>query len=478
MAPRKLASVLLMVCAAFLPALLRADSKVRIVRLSYVEGDVQIDRRDGRGFERAILNMPVVAGARLRTGDDARAEVEFEKGSTIRILPATTIEFTELSRRDSGQPSTSIKLQQGTAYFNLRKDDGEDFGVEVGRREIRLSKSAKFRLELQGSEAKLAVTDGKVKVAANTSTDWVAVGKKQTLILDTDDSSRDFLAKGISPHPYDEWDKQRKEYRDRYGSSSDLSYYGNFNYVAPYGYVWRPARVSAAWDPFADGAWVWYPGFGYMWVSGYTWGWAPYHYGSWLFISGYGWCWNSQGGNGNWNNAPTVWDPPRGFNPPRPPASGGGTGVVVVGRGPSPGGAGGRQPTLDTDLDRTPGGLPGRTGGPRNPPGSQDGSAVSPGRSASASGDGAGRTGPSRVPTVPSNNRIDGRDARVAGGLSGSSHSAPPTAPSAPHSSMGGGGSSNHSAPSHGGSSGSFGGSHSSGSSSHGGSQPRSNNPR
>src|SRR5262245_44683723 len=81
MLSRKFGSVRLAACAILLPMLSRADSQVRIVRLSYVDGDVQIDRRDGRGFERAILNMPVTSGVRLRTGDDARAEVEFEKGS-------------------------------------------------------------------------------------------------------------------------------------------------------------------------------------------------------------------------------------------------------------------------------------------------------------------------------------------------------------------------------------------------------------
>ena len=35
-------------------------SKVRIVRLSQVKGSVQIDRSDGRGYERAIANLPIV----------------------------------------------------------------------------------------------------------------------------------------------------------------------------------------------------------------------------------------------------------------------------------------------------------------------------------------------------------------------------------------------------------------------------------
>src|SRR5437016_2859948 len=62
-----------------LPAL--ANSQARIVRLSDVEGTVQIDRDAGQGYERAFLNMPIVQGTKLWTKDDGRAEVEFEDGT-------------------------------------------------------------------------------------------------------------------------------------------------------------------------------------------------------------------------------------------------------------------------------------------------------------------------------------------------------------------------------------------------------------
>src|ERR1700739_1766678 len=80
------------------------DTNIPIVRLSYISGDVQLDRREGQGYERAIMNMPIVQGSRLWTrGEDALAEVEFEDGSTVRLTPDTAVEFQELSLRDSGE---------------------------------------------------------------------------------------------------------------------------------------------------------------------------------------------------------------------------------------------------------------------------------------------------------------------------------------------------------------------------------------
>src|SRR5208283_4619628 len=85
-----------MVCTlCALPAV--ADSQVRIVRLSDVQGTVQIDKNSGLGFENAFLNMPVTQGSQLRTGANGRAEVEFEDGSSMRLTPNTTVEFSTLS---------------------------------------------------------------------------------------------------------------------------------------------------------------------------------------------------------------------------------------------------------------------------------------------------------------------------------------------------------------------------------------------
>src|ERR1700676_556419 len=74
-----------------LPAL--ADSQARIVRLSDVQGSVQIDKNISLGFEDAFLNLPITQGAQVRTPDRGRAQVEFEDGSSLRLTPTTTVEF-------------------------------------------------------------------------------------------------------------------------------------------------------------------------------------------------------------------------------------------------------------------------------------------------------------------------------------------------------------------------------------------------
>src|SRR5450755_1951704 len=94
-----------------LPAM--ASSQARIVRLSDVQGSVEIDKNTGMGFESAFVNLPITQGTQLRTRDNGRAEVEFEDGSSLRLTPNTAVEFNTLGLSDSGTRLSQINLVEG-----------------------------------------------------------------------------------------------------------------------------------------------------------------------------------------------------------------------------------------------------------------------------------------------------------------------------------------------------------------------------
>jgi hypothetical protein len=319
-----------------------ADSQARIVRLSDVEGNVQIDRGGGESYEKAFLNMPITEDVRLRTNEDARAEVEFEDGSTIHLVPNTVLHFTNLSLRDSGAKVSTIDLQQGQAYVNFTGKHDDEFKITFAEQSATLTRSAHFRIEVDKGSTAVAVFKGDVQVEGPAGA--VEIGSKHTATFDVSNDGKFELAKNITQSPFDSWDKQQTDYHLRYAAKSydtpysygmsDLNYYGSYYDVPGYGMCWQPYFTGFGWDPFMDGAWMWYPGFGYSWVSAYPWGWTPYHYGSWLFVPGYGWMWRPGSTWVAWNQVPTMLNPPRAYVPPRPPVIPHGT--VVVGRGPTP----------------------------------------------------------------------------------------------------------------------------------------------
>src|SRR5947209_11240600 len=290
-----------------------ADSHARIVRLSFVNGDVQMDRGTGNGYETAILNMPVVYQSHLRSGDDSEAEIEFENGSTFRLTPNTEVSFSELSLTDAGDHITHIRLDHGLAYVEWKRSDGAgaDFQIESNGHIISLKKSSHLRLTADDQQTIIALFNGEANVSGPGNVD---VKGGETLTLDNTEGDRYFLARNIDSGAFDAWDKDRDTARTavaahkqtQYVSDSayygpDLGYYGSW-IDSSYGSVWRPNYVGSAWNPYGAGSWAWYPSWGWQWVSAYPWGFVPYHYGSWVYVNGFGYCWRRPNHWHGWNN--------------------------------------------------------------------------------------------------------------------------------------------------------------------------------
>jgi len=321
--------ILAVMVAAWLITTASAESKARIVRLSDVQGGVQMDRGGGQGFEKAFLNMPLIEGTKLKTSSSGRAEVEFEDGSTLRIVSDSEVNFTALSLGDDGQKVNTIELVDGTAYVNVRPKKGDRFTLNFGHESATLTEPAHFRVDLDVTDATVAVFNGNVHVTGRAGD--VQVATKHSVTFDLGNNDKYAEKKGFDEMPYDKWDTQQSEYQNRYASNnvyginspytyglSDLAYYGSYSMLPGCGWGWQPYFMDANWNPFMDGAWTWYPGSGYMWVSAYPWGWMPYMYGNWAYGPGCGWYWQP-GYWGGWNGVPRVVNPPRRIHVPMPP---------------------------------------------------------------------------------------------------------------------------------------------------------------
>src|SRR5580698_8648926 len=132
-------------CAVWaLPA--AADSQARIVRLSDVQGTVQIDKNSGLGFENAFVNLPVTQGTQLRTQENGRAEIEFEDGSTLRVTPNSTVHFSTLGLSDAGKRVSVVELVEGRAYVNWLGKSGDEFTLNSAQEKVELREAAHFRV--------------------------------------------------------------------------------------------------------------------------------------------------------------------------------------------------------------------------------------------------------------------------------------------------------------------------------------------
>lgn len=342
---------------------------VRIVRLSDVEGAVQIVRNNQTEFSHAVMNMPLTQGTQIETGPDGRAEVEFEDGSVSRITPNSSLSLAKLSISSTGTLETTLQQPKGLVYYELRSDPQSAFTVDFGDSKATPAVNSTFRVNLGSTPAELAVIDGRVQVLGTNSETATAVPQGKTIEFQASGSTPYTIADGIIPNGFDEWNDQRDQEaakeaanqtpaRTQQGGGSmleggwgagwgDLDTYGGWYPLPGYGNVWQPYGAGPGFDPYGYGSWANMGGFGMSWISGYPWGWLPFQCGGWSYIGSFGWGWMPGGcgfgggigfgygyGYGGyyrgryWNRGgpggqryTNIYSRPAGYHAPVPPAS-------------------------------------------------------------------------------------------------------------------------------------------------------------
>lgn len=315
-----------------------SETNIRAVRLSSVQGGVQIVNGTGVAFSQAELNMPVVEGMKLITAEDGRAEIQFEDGSVARVTPNSSVTLTQLSRNPDGTTVTVIEANAGLTYYELNGHAGQ-YAVRFGRDNVVPTDSSIFRVDLDNPEAEVAVTHGNVHVSDDQNL-AVDVHTNQSVQFDAQNPEEYQLVQSVAADTWDQWNSDRDEAlaeldenateaRASTGSPdnpawSDLDANGDWYNVPGYGMGWAPSGVGEDWDPYGVGSWGYYDGVGYTWISAYSWGWWPYHCGGWSWFNGFGWMWFpgncGWGGVGfGWYPYGVVWNVPPGYRCPRRP---------------------------------------------------------------------------------------------------------------------------------------------------------------
>jgi hypothetical protein len=365
----------------------------RAARLSFSQGDVTVDHLDNTAGDPAQINMPLAEGARLTTGDDGQAEVEFEDGSVVRLTPNSSLGLSVLSVDPAGNFHTQLTVLHGLVYAELRAAAKYLYVIDADGALISPVVNATVRINLDQPPATVSVFDGTVQVE-HTSTPEADGYKKdvragEALTGDASDSSQYSVLQSVEQDSWDEWNRARDQAaadaalnrtpaRDGFAGDqgygwSDLDANGSWYDVAGQGQVWQPAIAQDAdFDPYGYGSWVAYPSAGYVWASGYAWGWTPFRCGHWSYWNGFGWGWSPGAGcgraglgfgrgSGSGVFAVNIVRPPQNYRlPTRPVHEPGMLHPIPVGRAP-------REPATALHPSHEPRMIAGVLAGPMRP---------------------------------------------------------------------------------------------------------------
>ncbi len=269
------------------------ETPERVLRLSYVEGDVGLQAANERA-PTIRPDRPLIPGDLLITQDDGRAELALDS-SAIRLD-----ERTELRVEALDATSVRVILHQGVASLRLGellKD--ETVEIATANASITLREPGEYRVEVpEANLTVLTVRDGAADVATPAGPVRIAGGQRVRLEgreaqarLEPPSSTDDFddwvldrevqLAE-VAPEPYGFEERDRYDELDRNGDWYDDSAYGR---------VWISNYGHGSWDQFSHGRWH-RNGYGWSWVSAAPWGYLTFHSGRWAFLHDRNrWCW-------------------------------------------------------------------------------------------------------------------------------------------------------------------------------------------
>jgi hypothetical protein len=280
--------------------------------ISFIHGNVSIQRGDSGDWIAATLNTPIEAGDRVSTGDDSRAEVQLDYANLVRLAQNSTVKITSLNKSQ-----IQVQVGEGLVSYDVLQNSQAAAEIDTPNSAVHPMRQGEYRIQIaNNAETEVTVRDGEADVSEPQGSTKVESG--QLITIQGTDNPQYQTTNAPAPDDFDRWNSSRDQtilnaqswqHTDRYYTGSqDLDNYGHWENVPDYGQVWVPDQDSG-WAPYRDGTWEWEPYYGWTWVSYEPWGWAPYHYGRW-FVYGGNWAWwpGPVGVYGGWGYYP-VWSP-------------------------------------------------------------------------------------------------------------------------------------------------------------------------
>ena len=285
--------VVLLAMAVLLLPVYAHSATLGNVRISFLEGDVQMRSTEAGDWLPAAVNTPLDEGDELWVPEGGRMEFQLNTGTTVRLDRNSALQILTLERT-----SSQFYLSEGHMYVDYNAPRGNVIQFDTPVSSLRSYDRSVFRVDVPDQFTDVSVFRGSVDAEGRDGNTRVNAGKTLTL---GEGREAELAPVGRS----DDWQNWNTERDRRFASrgdsyrylpeelraySSDLDDNGRWVQVPEYGNVWTPRSVSTDWAPYRTGRWMWRGG-DYVWISSEPWGWTPYHYGRWAFAPRIGWFW-------------------------------------------------------------------------------------------------------------------------------------------------------------------------------------------
>jgi hypothetical protein len=296
------------------PSHAQDDAPPRAARLAHLQGNVSIQSNGQDNWGQASENMPIGAGDRVYT--DQQAQGELQVGQVRAYFAANS----DITLVNANQQGIELGIAQGSSHiFSDGFPQDQSLFVSTPNGGLTIAGRAEFRLDVYPDQQSTVVTNYQgAELALNGAGGFnMILAQGQSVQLSgTNPVYTQQLAVGDND-AFLHWSGAIESHRfnsvsSRYVSTEmagydELDNSGDWQPESDYGPIWFP-RVEAGWAPYHNGHWVNRPFYGWTWVEDEPWGAAPFHYGRWVQMGGrWGWIPGPREGHPVWSPAQVVF---------------------------------------------------------------------------------------------------------------------------------------------------------------------------
>src|SRR3990172_6270963 len=174
-----------------------------VAPISFVRGDVSMQRGDSGDDSAVELNTPLVAGDKVFTGSRSRAEVQLDWANMLRLDENAQADIATLDSR-----RIQVQLAQGLALFSVLKGSETDVEIDTPNVSIHPRREGRYRIEvLPSGDTLVTVQEGEADIS---TPDGSTILKKSQLITvrGVGNDAQFQTARADSTDEFDRWNNR------------------------------------------------------------------------------------------------------------------------------------------------------------------------------------------------------------------------------------------------------------------------------
>ena len=125
-----------------------ASAGVGVARISVIQGAVAVQRGDSATPVAAAINAPVLGADYVTTGDGARAEIQFDGSSSVRLGAGVQMRFTHLDTA-----ARELQLAAGTIDLRLLRGTDGRSQIDTPSISVRPQAAGSYRVSVDSAGA-------------------------------------------------------------------------------------------------------------------------------------------------------------------------------------------------------------------------------------------------------------------------------------------------------------------------------------